>query len=120
VYAWNNTKCEISLQIPVKDYPEGIGFDNLIPLNKLSLEQRDKIIIRERDGFSVGTIRLKAPATWQANLVLLQKDGSKAVEVLTLFPGTFAPPFPDTFNVGTEEFHRSTDFWSGQVFIIPE
>jgi hypothetical protein len=118
-FVWNTAKCEIILTFPECDFPSGVGFDNLLAKQNLTPAQSREIIYVERDGFTVGTVVAEPPVTWQVNLVLQQKFPNSIIEVLTLFPGTYAPPFPNAYETGTGNHQQSIDFWEKHVFIVP-
>jgi hypothetical protein len=99
-------------------YPSGIGFSNVISLDKLSGDERKMIKQSERDGKKVNILKkIDKYLTWQAVLVVEVKP---MPSVITLYPGITAPPLPDIRLLSGEELEKSINFWDNHVFLTSE
>ncbi len=87
----------IDLFFDKKTYPNGIGTNSLIPIKDLDPEVKKTLRRAERgDGslFPVWRFSGKAALTWEAHVVF-RADNADLPELVTFFPGIYAPPFPD-------------------------
>jgi len=111
-------RIEVRAVFSAADWPGGIGFDGLIALDALPAGTR--IRREERSGFPVTVaVLVEPPRTRQANLILLRGDGG-LLEVLTLFPGTAAPPFPDPAVHDGDRLEECRRFWDAHALIAAE
>jgi len=113
---WKNNRCELELLFDPKKFPGGIGFDNLIPLEDLSAQERLKITERVTDYLTFKTIVKPLWPTWTIQLILT-REGEK-ISILTIFPGRYAPVLPRRDAQTGEEFNNSKDFWENHVLIV--
>jgi hypothetical protein len=111
---WKNGKAEIILFFKQEDYPKGIANDSLLRIDELLAEQKEQLQKEERNGFLVNYIKLAKPKpSWQVN-VILREDVKP--QLITIFPGMFAPPFPDLKHQNKIEWIESNRFWEQYVF----
>ncbi len=93
-----------------------IGPDNLISIGELTLAERSKIKFETRNGFEVGL--LKSDKINQTNeCVLIVKSDSN--EIVTFFPGIYAPPFPTSVK-DSELKLKAKYFWENHIFLTQE
>ncbi len=87
---------------------EGIGLKETIPPDSISL--------KERNGFWVEVATMESlPKTPFFCVVLLPTPNG--FEVITAFPGRYAPPFPYE-GQNPEENESSWEFWSKNVILV--
>lgn len=89
-------------------FPHTIGYTNVIHVEKLTDDERDAIVIKDRDGIPVRIVlsARRIPAT-ELQLILSANN-----HLITMFPGEMAPPLP-----ASPEIHD--DYWDHHVFIEP-
>lgn len=106
-----------SFNFEKEHYPDGIGSSGLIPLSELSQAENDRIEMEDRDGILVQTIQgIKPPATWEMHMVILLTGDPF---ITTIFPGIYAPPFPDRATQAPGEYEENASFWKTHVLIRP-
>ncbi len=95
-------------------FEENIGYDSIIAISELSSKERKAIGQEKRNHYEVKVIRKnKRNATKQLNVVF-QKNNN---EIITMFPGIYAPPLPSE-HMNAEELLLANDFWENYVFIV--
>jgi hypothetical protein len=115
---WKNNRCELEIVFDREEFPEGIGYDNLIPLNELTGSEKANIVELERDAIPLKTIVKTPPPTWEIQLIL-ERNGEE-VRILTIFPGKYAPVFPDPEIQSEEDYLTSKTFWETHVMMVEE
>jgi len=113
---WKNNRVEMEIVFDREEFPEGIGYDNLIPLDELSDTEKAGIIELERDAIPLKTIVRTPPPTWEVQLIL-GRDGEE-IRTLTIFPGKYAPIFPDPEIQSEEDYLNSKAFWETHVLMV--
>jgi hypothetical protein len=109
-YQTNSNANKLVLIISYAD--QSVGEDNLYQLpepfehSELNQNTTDNHIIK-----IYGT----PVETNQINCILRQAD--EQFEVITIFPGVYAPPFPDFKNQNQKEYAESKAFWSTHAII---
>jgi hypothetical protein len=94
-------------------FEQTIGYDSLISVKNLSTKELNLIEIENRNQKEVRVLRKnKRNKTYQLN-VIFQKNNN---EIITMFPGVYAPPLP-TSKMESEEFLQATIFWEEHIFI---
>ncbi len=92
-------------------FEDFIGIDSLIHVENLSPKEQTNIQKEIRNGFEVQTISSKkANKTKQLNVVFSKSNN----EIITIFPGIYAPPFPKD-EMDQELKNSSTSFWNNYV-----
>ncbi|MFW6351758.1 MAG: hypothetical protein ACOC2E_05190 [Bacteroidota bacterium] len=111
-----NQKRAFIFQIPEILYPQGIGNDGIINLSDLSAQEKKMMTSTLRNGFEIFSVKLARPLpTWQMNLILETSD--ERHKIITLFPGTYAPPLPDPDWHTAEQINDYSNFWNQYVFV---
>lgn len=113
---WSEGKCEVSFFVNREEFPDGAGTDNLIHLSELNHDEQKRIQMMQRDSFNVKTIVKQSQSTWQLNLILEKRDADFSVKAL--FPGIYAPPFPDRQTQSLDQHNQSMSFWMHHAFLI--
>jgi hypothetical protein len=104
-----------SFEFDKEEYPGGIGNEALIAVKDLDEKEKHLIRLEERDGFAVQTLSgTGLRPTWQFHLVVIL---SEEPFISTIFPGTYAPPFPDAKTQEKEEYLENELFWRSHVLI---
>jgi hypothetical protein len=111
-------KRELSIVISKNVCPDGIGYDNLAVISSINETTiYEKVQIEHGpENYKVTYVELsQLPLTWTMNVIFMQED--QDVRIITVFPGTFAPPFPDV-NIHTKQQYKLYDqFWNEHAFI---
>jgi len=96
-------------------YPEGIGLCYLVSLDDLSGEEKGVLREEKRGEHTVKVIPGIPPvSTWEMHLVRI--TGPEEY-IATVFPGTYAPPFPDRECQTEEEYRGNSGFWEKHAII---
>jgi hypothetical protein len=95
-------------------FEENIGFDSIIAISELNSKERNSIVLENRNQYEVKVIRKnKRNGTKKLNVVF-QKNSN---EIITMFPGIYAPPLPAAW-MNKEELLIANEFWEKHVFIV--
>lgn len=88
-------------------FPEPIGVSNIISLSDLTLDERERIQIVNRNGKLVRALRTdRVITTCECQFVF-----SSDYHLITMYPGEFAPPLPSSLE-------EPSEFWDNHIFII--
>jgi hypothetical protein len=115
---WHDKKTKkhyINFQFTKEEYPEGIGYDNLISLDILPTNVLKKLTTTIIDGTTIKSVSREKITTWEVNIILISQQNNYFV--VTIFPGKHAPPFPNNKIQSKEQFKESTLFWENHAFI---
>jgi len=115
---WKHNRCELEILFDREEFPEGIGYDNLVPLDELTDSEKANIVEVESDVIPLKTIAKTPTPTWEIQLIL-ERDGEE-IRTLTIFPGKYAPIFPDPEIQSEEDYLNSKGFWETHVLIVEE
>lgn len=98
-------------------YKHGVGTDNLIEIN--SEEMRSKCQKTTRSGYDKVHVYsgILPNLTHTMVGVVHYKEHVDAYQIVTAFPGTWAPKFPNECHDGSER-HESTVFWDNHAFLV--
>ncbi len=112
---WKEQRFVIILFYNKEDYPDGVGKDSLLRLDDLLPDEKSLLQKQERDGFLVNLVQVtRKNPTWQVNVVLWKEP---ELIVKTIFPGIYAPPFPDPELQKKAELIDSMRFWDKYALI---
>ena len=90
-------------------FPEEIGVSNVVRIDELTQEERDRIEIVDRQDKKVRSVKTnRIIPTTECQIIL-----SKGWQLITMFPGEMAPPLPESPDI-------HDDYWDNHVFIEPE
>ena len=89
-------------------FPEEIGVSNVVSVDELTDEEKDKIEIVDRQGRKVRSVKTKRIIPTKECQIILSEDW----HLITMFPGEMAPPLPDSPDI-------HDDYWDNHVFIEP-
>jgi hypothetical protein len=116
---WDDNKEEFSFEYPQTLYSDGIGTDNLIfipSLNKTQTLQLQQVEMGPQH-YQVAYVDLQHQLrTWKLNVILLRENDQ--IRILTIFPGTMAPPLPDIVIHSPVQYRKYDQFWKQHAFII--
>ncbi len=107
-------KLELQLSFNPHDFPGGIGLSMLLPLKHLNSIQQNSVF--KENGLQYCKDGPAPVKTWDLNLVL-RKNGEQP-EIITFFPGTFAPPVPDQAFQDPDQYNESLEFWGQHVILV--
>lgn len=92
-----------------------VGFSALIEISKLSKEEKEKIKWMERFGYQVRYIEKESKSTH--SLMAIFRYENQELGLKTIFPGEYAPAFPNSAIQSKEEYQNSVKFWDKHVLI---
>lgn len=107
-------RIELQLVYDMARYPEGIGYDTLV--RKSATSDLQDIQVRIRHGFPIEYTTGNPRPTWEMHYIFNRIEG--VWRLLTVFPGKYAPPFPDHEKQGEEEYALYAAFWKEHVFLV--
>ena len=94
-------------------FEKSIGWDSIIDVNQIPSENLAEIQEEKRGNQIVRTIELSNfPETNQIVAIV----DSETNQVITLFPGCYAPPFPSSDQT-KNDYEQSSRFWDSHIFI---
>lgn len=104
-----------SFNFEKEQYPGGIGTGGLVSLATLPDELRKRVKLETRDKVQVLTVAgISPPPAWEVHMVVILTDDPF---IATIFPGVYAPPFPDPKTQDTGEYHKNKEFWENHVLV---
>lgn len=115
---WISDRCVLELTFDRKEFPDGIGTDNLISIDEIPEQERANIREEPTDIIGLKTIIYTPEKTWKLHLILGRIEDKTSI--LTIFPGKYAPMFPDPELQSNEEYLISKTFWENHVLIVEE
>jgi hypothetical protein len=115
---WIDNRCELELEFSKDEFPEGIGTDNLIIVDLLSDTEKAELGEIKTPEITLKTIKRKPPVTWTVQLILV-RDATE-IDVLTIFPGKYAPTLPNAAIQNVDNYRISVDFWENHVVMEEE
>lgn len=89
-------------------FPEEIGVSNVVSIEELTEEERNRIVIVDRQGRKVRSVKTDRVLPTHKCQIVLSPDW----HLITMFPGEMAPPLPPS-----PDIHN--DYWDNHVFIEP-
>jgi hypothetical protein len=106
----------IAYRFPEQLFPSGIGFDGLIARNELPVGLPKNIQHVKRNGYEVASVKMDdMPVTFELHLVMASGNPES---VITMFPGTYAPPFPKKEFQTEEDYLNSLSFWENHLMVF--
>lgn len=90
-------------------FPEEIGVSNVVRIDELTEEERERIEIVKRQGKKVRSVKTDRVIPTHECQIILSEDW----HLITMFPGEMAPPLPESPGI-------HDDYWDNHVFIEPE
>ena len=90
-------------------FPEEIGVSNVVSIDELTDEEKDRIGIIDRQGKKVRSVKTDRIIPTHECQIILSEDW----QLITMFPGEMAPPLPPSPDI-------HDDYWDCHVFIESE
>lgn len=90
-------------------FPKEIGVSNVVHVDELTDEERERIEIVDRQGRIVRSVKTNRVISTHECQIVLSEDWN----LITMFPGEMAPPLPESPDV-------HDDYWDSHVFIEPD
>lgn len=90
-------------------FPREIGDSNVVSIDSLTQEERERIEIIDRNGKMVRSVKTDRIIPTHECQIVLSTDW----HLITMFPGELAPPLPDSPDIPDE-------YWDSHVFIEPD
>ena len=109
-------KCELSISFAKDKFPEGIGNDTIVNINSLSENEKKNINKSFKNNIPIKTVKLKREIlTWDLNIII---GNEQEPEIITFFPGKYAPPLPDKAWQTIKQYNEYVEFWDKYVFLL--
>jgi hypothetical protein len=109
----SDRRTELQLIFDMARYPLGIGSDTLVRKNDFMRDSELKI--RMRFGFPINHTKGEPIPTWELHLIFTRTD--EEWRLITLFPGKYAPPFPDREKQTPTDYEHFSEFWNNHLFL---
>ena len=90
-------------------FPREIGVSNVVSIDELTDEEKERIEIIDRNGTIVRSVKTGRVIPTRECQIILSEDW----HLITMFPGELAPPLPDSPDIPDE-------YWDHHVFIEPQ
>lgn len=90
-------------------FPKEIGISNVVSIDELTDEEKERIEIVDRNGKMVRSVKTDRIIPTRECQIILSQDW----QLITMFPGEMAPPLPDSPDIHDE-------YWDNHVFIEPK
>jgi len=90
-------------------FPREIGVSNVVSIDELTDEEKERIEIIDRNGTIVRSVKTGRVIPTRECQIILSEDW----HLITMFPGELAPPLPDSPDI-------SDEYWDHHVFIEPQ
>jgi hypothetical protein len=88
-----NNKTLFQYTFLIDDFPQGIGYSALLPLSELDEAQQAKKHKVKRGDYEVWTCEVsELPTSNKLSIIAFENEGF--FDIITLFPGEYAPAFP--------------------------
>ena len=105
----------IESEIPMTEYPNGIGTKAVVSLDEISKEQQSQIFYEKNRGFPLAHLLVdELPVTNQCTLIL--KPIPEGYAFISAFSGESAMPIPD-FKMTNDQFVACKAYWDRHVFL---
>ena len=105
----------IESELPLSEYPNGIGTKAVVALNEISKEQQAEIFYEKNRNFSLAHLLVdELPVTNQCILIL--KPITDGYGFISAFSGESAMPIPD-FKMTIAQFDTCKAYWDRHVFL---
>ena len=105
---------EEEIIVKITEKSQIVGYDALAKIEDLSEKEKEKIEWKERFGFKVRCLEKQATETSQ--LMTIFRKGNPMV-LKTVFPGHYAPAFPNKSLQTDQEYLKSQSFWNQHVLL---
>lgn len=89
-------------------FPREVGVSNLVSIDELTDEEKERIEIIDRNGKKVRSVKTNRIIPTHDCQIILSQDW----HLITMFPGEMAPPLPDSPDI-------HDDYWDNHVFVEP-
>lgn len=108
-------KSNSEVRLKIKHPSKIVGFDALVNIYKLSEEEKEAIKWMDRFGHQVRYI-IK-PSQPSHSLMVIFRIENNQLELKTMFPGEYAPAFPNKTLQNEEELQDSKKFWDQHILL---
>jgi hypothetical protein len=97
-------------------FSEPVGIEGIASESDLNEDELKQVVSGEYRDIEVREVTLDRRIETHEAHIILELEGPQA-NVLTFFPGKYAPPLPDPELQCDPELHESIEFWKQYVFI---
>jgi hypothetical protein len=105
-------KCIVSKQY----FPNGIGFNSVLPITSLTSAQREEIFYKENRGIKLKHLKVDEMPLTSEFCVILKPHKAEYI-FITAFPGNQAMPLPN-HQMSKLLYEECKTFWENHVFLI--
>lgn len=99
----------------IYEFSKQIGCDSICSMDELSPSLHSNIQAEMRGDYQVHSIELNTFLATNQLVAVVENETNK---LITLFPGRYAPPFPNV-QQSEIEHEEATEFWEQHLFIKP-
>jgi hypothetical protein len=92
-----------------------VGWDTLVRIE--DLDSAYEIESSLRSDFLIQYAKGNPIPTFEMNMIFEYSEDS--FHLITLFPGKYAPPFPNAEMQTKDKYEEYTDFWGKHLFLVP-
>ena len=94
-----------------------LGTNGLIPISTLNDLEKKNIYLQKRGGIEINVINgIEAQKTHEAHIIAKRELNTDKYEIITCFPGSLSPPFPNYIK-DSQERENSEKFWKKHVLV---
>ncbi len=112
---WIAGRCEFQIEFSKTDFPNGIGEDRIIHLDQVPEVIKSAFSKRDYETLQQIVYETDPKLTWIVNVILQTVDHKPTI--ISIFPGTYAPPVPNREEQSEEQYNESVEFWSKHIII---
>lgn len=111
-----NGNLRITMKVDLNVFPNGAGTNAVIPLEKITDIQKDRIFLQRNRGYEIQHLKVETiPVT--KHFMVIVKDLKKGYNFITAFPGDSSMPMPH-HGMKPSLFQACKVFWEQHVMLV--
>lgn len=112
---WSGNRCEFQMRFSRADYPKGIGEDRILHIDEVPDFIKEPFVGKDIETLHRIIYKTDPKPTWMVNIILQIISGQP--EIMSIFPGIYAPPFPNREEQDEVQYLVSMNFWCRHIII---
>jgi hypothetical protein len=112
---WSGDRCEFQMRFSRADFPKGIGVDRILHLDEVPDFIKEPFVGKDIDTLHRIIYKTDPKPTWTVNIILQVISGQP--EIMSIFPGIYAPPFPNFEEQDEVQYLVSMNFWCRHIIV---
>jgi hypothetical protein len=112
---WSEDRCEFQIRFLRTEFPKGIGEDRVVHIDEVPGFVKESFAGKDLETLHSIVYKAVPKLTWTVNIILQIIDSKP--EILSVFPGIYAPPFPNIEEQDEGHFAESMEFWCKHIII---